>query len=280
MLISWVICVSESSPASKKIGNRERKRRLKSDDAERGVREGAVLFGRRVRSVIRSDGVDRPVNKAVNDGVAVLFRTKRRVHLGVGVGVADELIGRGKIMRRRLAGDVSKLLFLVPANHVYAPSRRAVAEMQPAAVSLRQIQIPGDHDVFAVIGDARERGHAGTFAGVHDPQTAHGEIFLVHHQKHVIQEGPAHGLRHDFDILDRQPVVRERDRAGGGKTRKVREAFSFHAFCHRGDRMNGDAGLPGTLQHVFQYRHAVYGGTRVRHAADVGVAAGGSCTRR
>jgi hypothetical protein len=55
--------------------------------------------------MVGGDAVDGAVAQAVDQGLAVVLRAQRRVHLEARVEVADRVLGQRQMVRRRLAGD-------------------------------------------------------------------------------------------------------------------------------------------------------------------------------
>ena len=51
-----------------------------------------------------------PSSRGLEDGQAIAFRPKRRVHLEVRIVAAESFVGQSEVVRRRLAGNVQTLL--------------------------------------------------------------------------------------------------------------------------------------------------------------------------
>src|SRR5271157_3061513 len=102
-------------------------RGLKAGDAEGGTLELDLLLVEGVRRVVGGYRVDGPVDDALHQSVAVGDRAQWRIHLVVGVEVADILIHQREMVGRNFGGD-AKPCFLGAANFVsVSPRLPAVA---------------------------------------------------------------------------------------------------------------------------------------------------------
>ena len=83
--------------------------RLQPGDAIGRALELLLLLMGRMGSVIGSDAIDGAVEQPFQHGAAVGFGAQGRIHLGIGVVLADRVLGQHEMMRRHLAGDVQAI---------------------------------------------------------------------------------------------------------------------------------------------------------------------------
>ena len=76
------------------MGDGQAERGFQSGDSEHGALELDDLFMRRMGSVIGGDGIDGAIGESHENRFAIGARTQRRIHLEVGVVVADIGVGQ------------------------------------------------------------------------------------------------------------------------------------------------------------------------------------------
>ena len=70
-----------------------------TDHAKGRIDKAALLLIRGMRCVIRCDRIDGPIGNGIDQGLAVVFASKGRVHLEGGVSGPTGLVGEKQVLR-------------------------------------------------------------------------------------------------------------------------------------------------------------------------------------
>ncbi len=105
---------------------------LQPDHARRGLVERLFLDRRRVRRVIRGDGVDGPVDDALDERLDVCLGAQRRVDLEHRVVAAELLVGERQVVGGDLGGHRDALR-LGATNELDAARGRHMQEVDASA---------------------------------------------------------------------------------------------------------------------------------------------------
>ena len=126
-------------------GDGKPKRGFESSDPKKSSFELDDLFMRRVRRVVGRDGIDGSISQGDDNGFPVGARALRRIHLEVGVVVADVSVGQAEMVRGNFARDTS-LASLASAHGFQRIGSRKVGHVDPCAGELlRELYIALDH---------------------------------------------------------------------------------------------------------------------------------------
>ena len=260
-------------------GVEQGKGRLDPDDAEGAAGEALRLLLGAVRGVVGRDAVDRPVEQPLKQGLPILRRAQRRVHLKAPVLLQRSLVEQ-QVVRRGLAADVHPAgLGLTDKGD--ALFRGDVADMVGAAGLLRELEVPGDLSPLALGADAPVAvgGGVGTVMDVAAAQET--VVLAVGDDQFPERFGAQHGLAHPRVGLHAVPVVREGDDAGR-EPLEIRERLPLLPDRDRAVGVDADAGaagdaglfdgeMPKTVRHRVEVRHGAHVGVT---AARGGAAAG------
>src|SRR5579863_4858642 len=89
------------------MGDGKPKRGFESSNSKRSALELDNFFMGCMRRVVGRDGIDCPISESNQDSLAVGARTQRRIHLEVGVVVANVSIDQAEMVRSNFASDTS-----------------------------------------------------------------------------------------------------------------------------------------------------------------------------
>src|SRR2546429_3584488 len=87
-----------------KFRDRQRQCSFESSNAEGSALELNLFFMCSMRSMVGGDRINSAVGKRNQDGFAVRGRAQRRVHLEIGVVLADVFVAQREMMRRHFTG--------------------------------------------------------------------------------------------------------------------------------------------------------------------------------
>ena len=210
---------------------RETERGFNAGDAVGGAFELDFLFVQRVRRMIGGDAVDGAFEQGGDDGLAIGFRAQWRVHLGVGVEVADGCVGEREVMWRGLAGDVQAIgLGLADGSEGFSGRDMLHVQVRAEAVVLEEfaheMNVALDDRRLGVVGIAAQAEAEGDRAGVHDGAVREARVFGVLADGQVEVRGAAQRSLHHVGLEDGLAVVGEAERAGPGEGFKVGEGLA------------------------------------------------------
>ena len=247
---------------------------LEAGHAERRLLERDVLLVARVWGVIRRDAVDGAVEQALDEGATVVLGAERRVHLGVRVERADELVGRTEMMRAGLRAHAHPRLARAADGVDRRPRGQVLQVHRPALVGGER-EVALDHQALGDGRPAREAELRRHGALVHLAAAGQGRLLAMERQRTVgdraVGERPAHECRR----RDRPPVVGERDRTGGSELRHLGQLLpALPLRDRRREARRDDRLLVRLLDERLQDGGGVDDRVGVRHRDDRAVASG------
>ena len=255
-------------------GVEQRKGRLDPHDAHGAPGQPARLLLVRMRGVVRGDDLDRAVQHAGQQRLAVGTAPQRRVHLEASL-LLQILVAQQQVVRRRLAAHAQTLRLRLP-HQFDALLRGDVADVVPAAGLRGQRDVALHLPPLALRRDALMTVGMAVGAVVDISSVKKLVDLAVRHDRLADRRGSAHRLLHEFGRLHPAAVVREPHDLRSQR-REVRQ-FAAPALSH-GDRPVGDdphrSVAADDLQLPFEVLRRIGRRVQVGHRADRRIAAAG-----
>ena len=197
------------------------------------VAERPRFVGTRMWSMIGGDGLDESFRQGFDQCFAIVFRSKRGIHLAAGMCrrqrqfriAFQEPIGQAQMVWRDLGGDDMTAIArgAQEGNRLGATRMR---DVKPASNLLQQRDVSRNQGGFAGAGPRRELQTCGRLSRVGDPSQHNGRVLLVHADRLVERLAPAQCLFHDACIPHRFAVIRKSHRPGLGEGAEIRQLFA------------------------------------------------------
>jgi len=220
--------------------DRETECGFEAGDAVGGSVELLLFFVGSVGGVVGGDGVDGAVEEAFDHGGSIGSGAEGRVHLRVGVVVADAVFGEREVVGRDLAGDV-QALFACCADGVEGFCGGEMSDVEMAVLHLpEKMDVAFDEAGFGFDGHAAEAEAEGEGACVHGAAAGEARVFCVLDDGEIEFCGCAKSLEHDGVAEDGAAVIGDGYCAGIFECGIVGQCFAEGAACCRCDGVDAD----------------------------------------
>ena len=219
-----------------------------------------VIDGR----VVRAHGVDRAVEQAGADGIAVALAAERRRDARVRIEEADVGVRQVHMVHAHVAGD-GQAFGLGGADQFQAGGRRNAAQVHARAAGAHEFKNRVQRDGFGHHGHAGQAQARGQRAAVGDAATA--DVRVLRAQPDRVAEGVCvlHGAQQHGGIFDWLFRLREADASRFRQFRHFRQRLALQAHGQRAQRVH--VGLVLRLGAVFQHFHQA---RLIKHGVGVG----------
>ena len=202
--------------------------------------------------MVRAHGVDRAIEQAGADRIAVALAAEWRRDARVRIEKADIGVRQVHVVHAHVAGD-GQAFCLGGADQLQARRRRDAAQVHARAAGAHQFKDRVQGDGFGHHGYTRQAQARGQRTAVGDAAAA--DMRILRAQPDGVAEGVRvlHRAQQHGGVFDRLFRLREADAARFRQFRHFRQRLAFQAHGQRAQRVH--VGLVLRLGAVFQHFH-------------------------